>query len=379
VFSANIIPGCIAPTRLKFKPIRQTVIFMKHILGLTAVYLFLSLLVACGMGEETPVLSGVEAAVSMPDLSAYPWVYLRDGKPLAEDEAVISLLAVGDVMLGRGVLVQPEPLADVAWLGAADLVLGNLEGVVTSEQFTVDSEQSTDPGSRIMLTMPETAVTHLREAGFDLLGLANNHSLDLGAAGLAETAVSLQEAGLTPIGLQTSALVTPTIRVVNGVHLAFFAFNAVPDPEGERCHPDGASPCPVAWEAEVAVPAIQQAKTEAEAVIVFIHWGFEYEMQPDPGQERIAALLRAAGADMVIGHHPHTAQPIVADADGLTAFSVGNFVFDQETAVTQQGLALLAYFDEAGLRGVQALPIKAGVKPRLLAMAKAEPWLTVAS
>ncbi|MCZ7672832.1 MAG: CapA family protein [Chloroflexi bacterium] len=184
------------------------------------------------MGEETPVLSGVEAAVSMPDLSAYPWVYLRDGKPLAEDEAVISLLAVGDVMLGRGVLVQPEPLADVAWLGAADLVLGNLEGVVTSEQFTVDSEQSTDPGSRIMLTMPETVVTHLREAGFDLLGLANNHSLDLGAAGLAETAVSLQEAGLTPIGLQTSALVTPTIRVVNGVHLAFFAFNAVPDPEG---------------------------------------------------------------------------------------------------------------------------------------------------
>ncbi|MCZ7672833.1 MAG: CapA family protein [Chloroflexi bacterium] len=148
-------------------------------------------------------------------------------------------------------------------------------------------------------------------------------------------------------------------------------------PKGERCHPDGASPCPVAWEAEVAVPAIQQAKTEAEAVIVFIHWGFEYEMQPDPGQERgIAALLRAAGADMVIGHHPHTAQPIVADADGLTAFSVGNFVFDQETAVTQQGLALLAYFDEAGLRGVQALPIKAGVKPRLLAMAKAEPWLT---
>lgn len=351
---------------------------------ITAVFLSLFLLAACGTGEEAPVLSAAEVAVSMPDLSAYPWVYLRDGEPLAEDEAVVSLLAVGDVMLGRGVLIEPEPLADVAWLGAADVTLGNLEGVISSEQWIVDSDQSPDHGSRIMLTMPETAVTQLREAGFDLLGLANNHSLDLGADGLAETAVSLQDASLTPIGLQTSALVTPTIRVVNNIQLAFFAFNAVPDPEGVRCHPDGASPCPVNWDAETpvlsgveaAVPAIEQAKTEADAVIVFIHWGFEYENRPDLAQETIAQTLRTAGADVVIGHHPHTAQPMVADADGVTAYSLGNFVFDQETAVTQQGLALLAYFDEAGLRGVQALPIKAGVKPRLLAMAKAEPWLT---
>ena len=67
----------------------------------------------------------------------------------------------------------------------------------------------------------------------------------------------------------------------------------------------------------------------------------------------------------MLGHHPHTVQPLVADADGVTAFSLGNFVFDQETAVTQHGLALLAYFDASGLRAVQALPVKAGVKPRL--------------
>lgn len=357
---------------------------MKRIWGLTAVLALFSagvflviFLAACGERGETVTSTPLRTGVSPPDLSAYPWVYLRDGQPLAAEEAVVSVLAVGDVMLGRGVLVEPEPLADAGWLGIADVVLGNLEGVISSQQAAENSQQAADQTSRIVLTMPETAVSHLQNAGFDLLGLANNHSLDLGAAGLAETAVSLQQAGLTPIGVQTSAVITPTIRVVNGVRLAFFAFNTIRDPQGERCQLDGVAPCPVVWDAETAVPAIQQAKNEADAVIVFIHWGFEYEMRLAPGQERLAETVRAAGAAVVIGHHPHTAQPIVADADGLTAFSLGNFVFDQETAVTQNGLALLAYFDKAGLRAVQALPLEAGLKPRLLPLTAAELWLTV--
>ncbi|MFO7678703.1 MAG: CapA family protein [Chloroflexota bacterium] len=335
----------------------------------TAVFLFI-LLAACKP-------AGAETAVSPPDLSAYPWVYLRDGQALAADEPVVSLLAVGDVLLGRGVLAEPEPLAEAAWLGAADLTLGNLEGVITNnQQSTENSQPITDHGSRITLTMPPTAVTELQAAGFDLLGLANNHSLDMGPAGLAETAVHLERAGLVPIGLQTNAVVSPAIRVVNKVRLAFFAFNAIPDPEGPgRCQPSAAAPCPVNWDAETAVPAIQQAKTTADAVIVSIHWGFEYETLPDPAQERMAAALRAAGADLVLGHHPHTAQPIAVDDSGVVAYSLGNFVFDQETAVTQQGLALLAYFDADGLRAVQALPVQAGLQPRLLALDELASWL----
>lgn len=329
--------------------------------------------------------SGVEAAVSTPDFSPYPWVYLREGQPPADIETLVSLMIVGDVMLGRGVLAEPEPLADAApWLGAADLTLGNLEGVITdSQQSTQNHELGTYNGAslkpqaaRIMLTMPSTAVSDLQSAGFDLLGLANNHSLDLGAAGLIGTAVSMERAGLIPVGLQTGDLVTPTMRVVNGVHLAFFAFNAVPDPLGAgRCQPADLSPCPVNWQPETAIPAIQRAKTAADAVIVFIHWGFEYENQHDLMQAHIAETMRKAGADLVLGHHPHIVQPLMVDANGVTAFSLGNFVFDQESAVSGHGLALLAYFDTSGLRAVQALPVQAGLKPRLLAFDEAEPWL----
>ena len=328
---------------------------------------------------------GGETAVSPPDFAPYPWVYLRDGVPLTVAEPLVSLLVVGDVMLGRGVLAEPEPFSETtSWLGAADLTLGNLEGVLAdNQQLTQNRERGTYNGAslkpqstRIMLTMPATAVSDLQNAGFDLLGLANNHSLDLGAAGLAETSVLLEQAGLIPVGLQTDASVSPAIYEVNGVRLAFLAFNAVPDPEGAgRCQPADWSPCPLNWQPETAVPAIERAKTAADAVIVFIHWGFEYENQPDTAQIKIAETVRAAGADLVVGHHPHVAQPLVADADGVTAFSLGNFVFDQETAVTQHGLVLLATFDALGLRAVQALPVQAGLKPRLLAFVEAEPWL----
>ncbi len=329
--------------------------------------------------------SGVDTAVSTPDFSPYPWVYLRESAPLAADTPLVSLMVVGDVMLGRGVLTEPQPLSDAApLLSAADLTLGNLEGVLTDrQQSTRDYEGGTyDAVSlrpqtmRIVLTMPSTVPSDLRNAGFDLLGLANNHSLDLGAAGLAETAVLLEQASLIPVGLQTGALVTPTIHEVNGIRLAFLAFNFVPDPAGSgRCQPADLSPCPVNWRPETAIPAIQRAKSEADAVIVFIHWGFEYENRPDAAQVKIAETVREAGADLVVGHHSHVAQPLAADADGVTAYSLGNFVFDQETAVTGYGLALLAYFDSLGLRAVQALPVKAGLKPRLLALEESDPWL----
>ena len=114
------------------------------------------------------------------------------------------------------------------------------------------------------------------------------------------------------------------------------------------------------------------ARQDADAVIVSIHWGYEYQRQPDPAQTRYAEWLFAAGADVVIGHHPHVVQApsILTRPDGrtvLAAYSLGNFVFDQgQEEGTDQGLALRLVFDKEGLRAVQALDVIAGVQPRLL-------------
>ena len=304
-----------------------------------------------------------------PDLSAYPWLYLRGGEPLAIGEQVVELTAVGDVMLGRGVADEPRPFAAVAsWLRAADLTLGNLECVI--------AQGGAPRSGPYRLRAPLSAVATLREAGFDVLGLANNHALDFGPAALAETVSRLQETGIATMGVgcDVEAATRPLIREIGGVRLAFLAFNAAPDPEDG---PQDEGWTRAGWDPEEAIAAIAAARAQADAVIVSVHWGYEYELGTDPAQRDAAQAMLNAGADLVIGHHPHVVQGFELDLRGLAktsevsrgrfvAYSLGNFLFDQQQGEMQQGLALRAFFDGQGLRAVQALPVWAGPRPRLM-------------
>jgi poly-gamma-glutamate synthesis protein (capsule biosynthesis protein) len=173
---------------------------------------------------------------------------------------------------------------------------------------------------------------------------------------------------------------------MRGVRLAFLAFNVVPDP-----HPASApgSWQPAQWDQARAVAALSEARQHAHAVIVFLHWGQEYALRAAPWQREAAQALVEAGADLVLGHHPHVVQewallPIgqrlparqpLRNGSALVAFSLGNFLFDQEGAYTEQGLALRVLFDQEGLRAVQALPLWAGLQPRLMTSQEAAPLL----
>jgi poly-gamma-glutamate synthesis protein (capsule biosynthesis protein) len=284
-------------------------------------------------------------------------------------------------MLGRGVAGLSEPLAAAAtWLGTPDLTLGNLESViVASGTPRLAPPNGPQP---IILNAPVKAVPYLTDAGFDLLSLANNHSLDYGAAGLAETAARLRQAGIIPlgIGVDLEAAYLPVFRDVKGVRLAFLAFNAVSEPEDSiQLSADRGQPAWLRadWEQARALQAVVAARLQADVVIVYIHWGYEYEQRPDPWQESAAQALWAAGADLVIGHHPHVTQSVMGDhQDGrLAAYSLGNFVFDQAQEAANQGLALRIFVDAHGLRAAQALPLWAGLYPRLMTPAEAAPLL----
>jgi hypothetical protein len=324
------------------------------------------------------VVGRIPLPAAVPDLSAYPWFYLRGGVPLATGEQVIEMIAVGDVMPGRGVAEEAQPLAAVhPWLGAADLAVGNLECVVAGGG-------APRPGP-YRLRAPLSTPAALRDAGFDVLGLANNHALDYGPAGLEETVSRLEGAGLSPVGAgpDVEAASQPLIREVGGVRLALLAFNAVADPD-DRPGEDGWTRA--AWDPARAAAAVAAARAEAHAVIVSVHWGYEYELRPDPAQRDAARILLDAGADLVIGHHPHVVQGVQTGSrslletyggrgDGFVAYSLGNFAFDQEQGETRQGLALRAFFDRQGLRAVQALPVWAGPRPRLMTPEEAAPLL----
>ncbi|MBN1145818.1 MAG: CapA family protein [Anaerolineales bacterium] len=308
-----------------------------------------------------------------PDLSTYPWLYQREAgagtesNPL-DDESLVELVAVGDVMLGRGVAGQPEPLQDAApWLRSADLALGNFEGVITPPGMMIPDPPGDSPEAPLVLNVAADAARILRAAGFDLLGLANNHALDLGQVGLEETIRRLRSAGIHVLGtdLGTGEAYQPLLRQVNGLRLAFLAFNCVPVPGG-RGMP--------AWDAAQAANVVRAARPQADVVIVSVHWGYEYQARPDPAQREMAQALLEAGADIILGHHPHVVQgtQVRPAAQGMTgrdqfvAYSLGNFVFDQYGEETRQGLALRILLDQRGLRAVQALPLKSGPRPRLL-------------
>jgi len=307
-----------------------------------------------------------------PDLSPFPWIYLRDGHSIDPTKNVVEVMAVGDLQPGRGAVRNPFEHAR-SWLRGADLTVGNLESVVVEAPST-PSRSPEDGAAGPPLHAPPTAVRGLVDAGFDVLGLANNHALDLGREGLAETAAHLEAAGIAVVGTNPvdGQALEPLIWQVRGIRLAFLAFNGLP---GSQVTLSGADGSPMGWDQDRAVEAIAVARDQADAVIVSIHWGYEYETRVDPAQRDAAQALLEAGADLIVGHHPHVVQAVEVDSGRAVAYSLGNFVFDQPQPKAQRGLALRAFFDTEGLRALQALPVRARPRPKLMTLEDSEALL----
>jgi len=294
------------------------------------------------------LILGLHPPAGSLDLAAGPWVYLRRDTPPASNERLVEVIAVGDVMPGRGLAATPGLFDRVAGeLQGADLAIGNLEGVMA-----VDSSTGLTPS----LYLPPGTAASLAEAGFDMLGLANNHALDAGPQGLAETASHLQAAGLQPL---ESA--RPVVREIDSLKIAFLAGNEIPS-AGD----------------DALLAALRAVRPSADIVIILLHWGQEYQRHPNQAQRELAGELLAAGADIVLGSHPHVVQDLQVihpeDADDrprLVAYSLGNFVFDQGWDDTGQGLALRLLFDRSGLRAAQALPLRTAPRPRWMAPGEA--------
>lgn len=346
-----------------------------------------------------PLLVGILAALAgacaapaaaPPGLRGWQTLYTRPGWT---GGATLDLRAVGDVMLARGVARNAERLGAAALLAdsrallAGDLTLGNLESPLTT------ASAPARPGPYRLLA-PPAQVAALASAGFDLLGLANNHALDAGPEGLAETLATLREAGMAAAGAgqNEAAALAPVMLNARRLRVAVLAFNDVRDPadgSGGLAPPDdrawpnpdfadcppGVEGCPHgrAWLGARALEAVTAARAEADAVVVLLHWGMEYAAEPGVRQRAWAARLVAAGADLVLGAHPHVLQPVEsltsAGRTGIVAYSLGDFLFDGPANPTlSSGAVLRALLDREGVALLAVAPVAtAGGRPRPLA------------
>lgn len=252
----------------------------------------------------------------------------------------ITLRFVGDIMLSRSVGDTMRVLNDWRWPFAliasttrsADLIFGNLETTISSRGFA--------SGCGFCFRADPRAAESLKFAGFDVVSIANNHIMDYGLVALEDTIALLASHSISSVGggrtLQDAR--GPVIRTVRDTRIAYLAYTDML-PASKRATATSAGVN--LYDADAMVEDISRARSLADIVVVSFHTGTEYEPKHNALQERIYHGAIDAGADLVIGHHPHVVQELERYKNGWIAYSLGNFVFDQNWSdATRRGAML---------------------------------------
>lgn len=238
----------------------------------------------------------------------------------------VTILAFGDMMLDRAVRKKilengPEyPFAQIKDFIKGDIVVANAEGPFTyNKSVTMDVKNGP-----LVFTFDPAILPTLKSLGFTLFSQANNHTLNFGMSGFRQSTSSIVNAGLNWFGDPSNKDVSPYIENVRGEKIAFIGYHEF-----------------VYQGLDKVLDAIKEAKKTATFVVVYPHWGEEYLLGFTSVQQQKAYSFIDAGADVVIGAHPHVIEPIEIYKNKLIFYSLGNFVFDQGFDIpTGRGLSV---------------------------------------
>lgn len=255
-------------------------------------------------------------------------------------------------------------------LQEADLAVASLESVLATRGEPLDK-------SYLIRAHPSTAET-LVAGSFDLVNLANNHALDFGQAALNQTANTLYALDVATVGAGSSQEMArrPALFNLNGLRVAVLGYAAA--------RWNGSVDVPatgrVAWAVPRAVQAdVQAIRDTVDLVIVQLHAGTEYAASPSPDQVRFAHAAIDAGADLVVGHHPHVPQTVERYGKGLIVYSLGNALFDIPRQTTMQGHLLRIHATYEGVVQAELWPIWIAdtIQPRLLDDGSGQPRVRI--
>jgi poly-gamma-glutamate capsule biosynthesis protein CapA/YwtB (metallophosphatase superfamily) len=271
------------------------------------------------------------------------------------DSGTVSILAVGDVMVGGSMAPWvndsgPDyPFANTnSLIRQADIAICNLEapygtkGKPFKKKFT--------------FLVPPRFASGVKQAGFDVVAMANNHMMDYGPETLKATLALLDSSGLahSGAGMNLADARKPAIVERNGIKVAFLSYSRVhPLQFWATARKAGTAP---AIEKYVAQD-IQKARQMADLVVVSFHWGAELMETPKKYQKDLAHMCIDSGADMVLGHHPHILQGLEIYKGKLIAYSLGNFAFGSRSRKCTESVILKTEFDSTGLRRIELVPL----------------------
>lgn len=266
------------------------------------------------------------------------------------------VIGVGDILLGRRLGAEMARTGDYALafrhvreiLAGADITFGNLEG-----PFCANPPY---PASGTVFRFRPRAVESLQRAGFDVVSVANNHIGDGGDACIRFSLAHLRDAGIAPVGAGHTFEEAHEAAILerNGTRFAFLAYTYAA--RGDT--PQSRRPVVAGRDRERVRLDVARARTRADVVIVSLHDGVEYTSRVTPETESFARAAIDAGARIVFGHHPHVPQRVEAYRDGWIFYSLGNFVFQQNTPpATRTALLARLVFSGSALARVEAVPV----------------------
>lgn len=277
-------------------------------------------------------------------------------------DAKFTATMVGDMMFGRNVqkvvdnkgyeflFRQVEP-----YFQASDYNTGNFENPIILR----DESEYELPEKSIFLHAQADVAPYLSSINFTTVNLANNHTMDYGVAGLTETIDTFDKTDTAPIGAGLSKYHSGKVHYAdfNGYKVATIGATDVGYRWGfSTNHQAGANKTRL----EDLLYIVKEAREKeyADLIIVHSHWGVEYDSSPNPRQQEIGRALVDAGADIIVGHHSHTLQPVEIYKGKVIFYSLGNFVFDQGWSKTKDSVLAQFKVKEDGSQVIELIPMK---------------------
>lgn len=285
--------------------------------------------------NQSPFLLSPSSGISTP--AGPPTITLAFGGDVHFTERTLALLNDPATAFG--------PVSSI--LSAADISMVNLETAVT--------EGGTPEPKEYHFRAPPSAFTAVKAAGVDLVTLANNHSLDYGPVGLADT---LAAASVPVVGAGTNAAAAyaPWITDVKGVRIAFLGFSQITELASTWIATDTRPGIAMALDFGPALDAIRSARARADVVVVYMHWGQEYDECPIALQSSFAAAAAEAGATMIVGVHAHVMQGSGWLGSTFVAYGLSNFVWWWNDAQSNDTGVVRVTLTGAAITGTEFLP-----------------------
>jgi hypothetical protein len=264
-------------------------------------------------------------------------------------KSAARLIFGGDVMLSRSCAPKiqngTDPFEGISSLVRnASFAAANLECTISNLGGATNRYAFRAPGQSAQL---------LRRAGFDAMGLANNHALDFGPVALRDSAAHLLREEIEPVGVETptrKACDPSFFSLSDGKKIALLAISAF----GE-----GSEIATASHRAELKI-AIGNARSHADLIVCLVHWGIENSERITDEQRELARWLIDRGVDLVVGSHPHCVQPLDFYHGCPIAYSLGNLVFDGAPTVAswnRGALLEVGLNEDAKISSVSLIPV----------------------